>query len=567
MKIFFLSLLFLTSLDASRNIPLNNFQHFPLKKFHKSDSIIQTLAKVTNSYQLEETEHFRIYYGNTTPGTTAWNDSNVNGVYDYIDVLKETLELSWQKEVVELGLNAPTTDKIDVLIANTGLEEDGNKIILDESIIGYAEFGRFILNGTMNGTTPIMINDITIYKTNALDLLRITIAHEFMHILQLDYREDMNPINIWFYEGMAVWAESFVYPNIDDFIYTYGKALPSSISHGLGDNGKVTVYSTGFFFHYLTQIYGDELIKKVVEKFRDSLGNNAFYALNSVLNDYNTTLLAQITKYYYNLKTNITDTAILKLKEFLEYENTKLFSPISLSCSNNQISKKISNFSFVEFDGKCEGYFVESTQAVYNGGSADTLGFGVNLVKDESAFVLSYLNFDTLKENVESNISIYGKNNHGILLYKGWNLVATQFDVNATIFDSDGIELLWQYKNGDWLLSIPKNSQYFGTIHSFRPLEKVSATEGIWIKVSNDMELAFTPNMKGYCSMQDLKTGWNLWGNSCKNNIDFSYIDFNYSSIWGYDGANWNLKTLTNKTFGYILLDTLKSQSGYWIYK
>lgn len=63
----------------------------------------------------------------------------------------------------------------------------------------------------------VLDNDYKGYPTSGYNGLRVTIAHEFHHVVQLaGYRSDLSQRN--FYEATSVWMERIVEPTILDYI-------------------------------------------------------------------------------------------------------------------------------------------------------------------------------------------------------------------------------------------------------------------------------------------------------------------------------------------------------------
>ena len=49
--------------------------------------------------------------------------------------------------------------------------------------------------------------------------MKLTLAHEFFHAIQLAYREKNAGVDDYFYEMMATWIEEVIVPNGNDYIY------------------------------------------------------------------------------------------------------------------------------------------------------------------------------------------------------------------------------------------------------------------------------------------------------------------------------------------------------------
>jgi hypothetical protein len=158
------------------------------------------------------TEHFRILIGESY--------ANDQATLDIVDLVKVSAQKSWQVVVDELGFIPPafTTDrKIDIYLADTNARdrEYNVELMLDDSTAGYTT----TYNDT--GDAYLVINS---YLTP--DVLQVTVAHEFFHLIQFHYLGDINSIpddqwypNIWWLEATAVLVEDEVYDEVDDYLY------------------------------------------------------------------------------------------------------------------------------------------------------------------------------------------------------------------------------------------------------------------------------------------------------------------------------------------------------------
>ena len=137
-----------------------------------------TVAGATHSFS---STHFTVYWGDNIPYTTTWADYNSNGTPDFPEDVASILENVWQKEIEELKFHKPFDDHINVYIGNTGIWIDGEELKVGENTCGYAIYH--------NGDEYIVVNDYlpTSLYTKPKDILKITLAHEFFHLLQYTY--------------------------------------------------------------------------------------------------------------------------------------------------------------------------------------------------------------------------------------------------------------------------------------------------------------------------------------------------------------------------------------------
>lgn len=155
-------------------------------------------------------EHFRTVAG------VAYKDSL--GIYDLAVAILDAAELTWQKEVDELGFIKPRNSEnkfLDIYIANmSAYNPESESYELIPSI--YAGWSTaypsdntpyFVLNPSMNE-----------------EQLKVTIAHEFFHTIQLSYFDETKIDdtkwfkNIWWLEATAVLLEDEVFDEINDYV-------------------------------------------------------------------------------------------------------------------------------------------------------------------------------------------------------------------------------------------------------------------------------------------------------------------------------------------------------------
>jgi hypothetical protein len=101
----------------------------------------------------------------------------------------------------------------------------------------------------------------------ALDSLRVTLAHEYGHVLQYGYDVTADG---WHYESSAVWLEQRMYPALDDWLrfVNDGRSglgwrslteLPlTAFDHMQDQPRNAKPYGSVVFNHFLTSRYGDE---------------------------------------------------------------------------------------------------------------------------------------------------------------------------------------------------------------------------------------------------------------------------------------------------------------------
>ncbi len=210
--------------------------------------------------------HFCVHWvaeGIDAPSLTDSNGvGDGDGVPDYVEQVKRVAEHVYSVENGKLGWRKPKSD------GRLGGGRDKTDIYLAEvggSLFGYAApdkgqasrghrlprrlHGYLVLDNNYEpfeypGTTPI--ND-----------LKVTLAHEYNHILQFGYDAYQDS---WFAESTATWMEDQVYGKINDYLryvhhwddlYDVPMTAPS-----------IKQYGSAVWNHWLAHRYGPDIIRE-----------------------------------------------------------------------------------------------------------------------------------------------------------------------------------------------------------------------------------------------------------------------------------------------------------------
>ena len=189
---------------------------------------------VAPEYHVSPGGHFKIWYVTTTedrPGA-GWpelDDADTGTVPEYVRQCGTFLEESRRVIVEELGYRPPPTDYQYHDLYEEMDSDDGGDGLYDVYIVDLpSQFSGYtrpeaITTGAALPSYIVLDNDFVESRRSvekALDLLRITIAHEYFHAVQFGY--DAGEAAFWL-EQSAVWIEEQVYDEVDDYL-TY---LPS----------------------------------------------------------------------------------------------------------------------------------------------------------------------------------------------------------------------------------------------------------------------------------------------------------------------------------------------------
>ncbi len=230
--------------------------------------------------------HFRIHYDTFGEDSVSVTDRNNNSIPDYIDSVAYYLEDAWTRETGEYGFAPPPPDnrgpgpEIDVFVCNLAGE-----------VYGFAQPETDLPTGpnTVSGYLVIDNDYREPYFTQGIKGLRVTLAHEFHHIIQFSrYRFDFSQSS--FYEATAVWFERELHPDVKDYSQYTDEFLRIPQEFGLSTHrtyqqGDVTGYAHILYLTYLTTRLNDkQVVRKAWDQFRTQ--ENVFTAIDLALREY-----------------------------------------------------------------------------------------------------------------------------------------------------------------------------------------------------------------------------------------------------------------------------------------
>ncbi|MBD3169475.1 MAG: T9SS type A sorting domain-containing protein [candidate division Zixibacteria bacterium] len=239
--------------------------------------------------------HFKIHYDTTGLDAPAQTDTNpADGVPDYINQVAEAAEYVWAKEIGEMGYRAPLADD---------WYPGGGDARYDIYIINQAQgyFGYTQPDQTTSDLYPAytsfmaLDNDYSsVFWMEPLDAMKVTMAHEFFHAIQMSYDATEYKGNVgspdysvWWYEVSSVWMEEQVYDNINDYV-NYLPYFFNYPSMGLETDGGTQVknahkYASCIWGLYLTERFGTNIMRLLWEECATEADYNVISALDTVI--------------------------------------------------------------------------------------------------------------------------------------------------------------------------------------------------------------------------------------------------------------------------------------------
>lgn len=215
---------------------------------------------------------------------------------EYADSIAKYADEAYTLEVVELGYEKPPFSSSD------------STWRIDINHIGPGGYGFTTPIGNPIGTSKSglkkFLSTITInnnfdsgFATKGLDAARITIFHEFHHVIQNgSYGKDAFSTNdLPFREMMAVWMEMKSSPWITDYLQylpAYTKNIDFQFDHIPGSG----YYGQCIWMEFLAHKYSDEFIKHVWEYYSDTLAD-FLTSFDKVLVEYQTTFCSEYKRF------------------------------------------------------------------------------------------------------------------------------------------------------------------------------------------------------------------------------------------------------------------------------
>lgn len=232
---------------------------------------------------------FRIHYDPS--GTNRPNYSTGLTVDENVAEVARALDSVYRFEIDFLGFLVPPSDngaggdlKYDVYIQNQS-----------SSIYGYTEWESRV--GSVNWTSFMVIdNDYTGYYSSGLDGMKVTVAHEFHHGIQLGNYSIFNGTtpyrasDTFFYELTSTSMEEFVFDEVNDY-YAYMDSYFRRTDLAFpNQNG----YNLAIWNIYLTNDFGFGILKRQWELIPSI---KAILVINQSLNEVGTSYPRELNKF------------------------------------------------------------------------------------------------------------------------------------------------------------------------------------------------------------------------------------------------------------------------------
>ena len=218
-------------------------------------SLLQGLGRPQRSFsRLSDSGRFRLHYD--LDGAHAVTPA-------YLEKAAALIDSAWTLEIDGLGYRPPPADN----------GRDGPEWDIYFTQLGAGAFpsygGVYPENPTAapNATSYMVVDndfaDPGFRQTRGLDGLRVTLAHEFFHMVQFGYYD--GPDDRWWQEATATWIEEVAFPQVNDY-YQY-LAQASSLAHpGTTLESPLLLYGNALFAFFLEQRHGPRTVRATWEE-------------------------------------------------------------------------------------------------------------------------------------------------------------------------------------------------------------------------------------------------------------------------------------------------------------
>jgi hypothetical protein len=241
-----------------------------------------------------DTENFRIHYDTEGENEVYHSDEDINppdGVPDYINVMAGNLETARYIFLNEMGYDRPPPDegfggddRYDIYVTQiSGLTVPEFRSDYYPDRFAYAAYS-YIGNDLRNIHHP----------NTPYPFMMATCVHEYFHAVQMAYRGYTSDETYWWYELTAMWAEERVFDGLNE-VYYYLDDYYYKINRSIYLTGGAHPYGAWVFAEYLSQNYGDGIIKIIFEELIDV--DYSLDAIINVLEDYQLNINTEFTLF------------------------------------------------------------------------------------------------------------------------------------------------------------------------------------------------------------------------------------------------------------------------------
>jgi len=327
------------------------------KQNKKFDKVQYKDSLVFQSKHISESGKFLIHYDTTGTEAVPPEDSNKNGIPDYIDSASYFLDMVYKLYIDTIGYISPIKediisdkDRYQIYIMDIGNGEAAiyGATFSDSQIISKNTFPRYYshiyIDNNYSPTDSTILPDSaktkkrTYYETG-ISALKITIAHEFHHAIQFFY--GISPYAQTIMEMTSTFMEWRVQRETYDYMQFVRNLYKNFNLYSFGNSSADVGYRYAIFGQFIFKKYGDIILKRTWQLIGEKIPD--YVALDSAFREQGSDLLTEwrdfIPWLYYTGRRAIPNQYFDKAAEFPEitfYRNEKFRSPSFLESSTLQ---------------------------------------------------------------------------------------------------------------------------------------------------------------------------------------------------------------------------------------
>lgn len=310
---------------------------------------------------------FAVHYDTSGINMIPRLDLDKNGIPDFVDSALFFLEYSYYVLVDLIGFRPPPTDSgkggndawdFYLLQLGTGYYYDVaygftmvDLEINDSSSYVFPRYTSFsIVDNDFSPRDSAFFDNGTkkpTYRETGFLGLKITLAHEFHHMIQFGYGDPSFPS---FNEMTSTYIESRVFPETRDYLQ-YVRSLFNNFSkYVLSENNYVNGYRYAIYLQFLQRKFGDAVVKNLWENIGQ--GYEPFTALNEALKVLNSSVeatLCEFLAWIYYTGPHYNEGLLPNAKDFpkINFLDTFQFSPPLIATSKRLKPFEIRPIQFI----------------------------------------------------------------------------------------------------------------------------------------------------------------------------------------------------------------------------
>ncbi len=309
-------------------------------RFQETDEFFSA-PELSGNEQTFDTTNFRIHFTRSGTDAVPRADANNDGTPDYVERVAELLEEVHDIIVNQLGwLNPPS----DNGFGGNNLYDVYLQEMLSDGIAGFVDGGFDETTVGDNPNSPNVIETRSSFSYMGLDndyeeggvfeeqLLRTTVAHEYMHSIQMGY--DGQETLEWLWESTATWIQDEVYDEVNDADELIGEVVGSPSTCQF----SADPYAMWIFLRAISEEFGHNTIRNMWERTVDLEG---YDVVEAALNQVGTTLNDVIRNFAVSILTR-------DFEEGVNYPTVRLEGTLSSGSFNPTSGVEQVGYDFLE---------------------------------------------------------------------------------------------------------------------------------------------------------------------------------------------------------------------------